>query len=299
MEYYKNLSLEDIIYINDEGLVCWEQWKDTPNTEGKYQASSLGRIKSLKFKKKRILKSHFNGNGYLHLNCNGKTRKVHQLVVMAFLNHTPCGLKLVVNHKNFIRHDNRLENLEIISQRENTNHKHIEGSSKYTGVSWNKQSKKWVSSILVKGNTVWIGTFDDELEASEYYQNAVIAIDKGTEIQVKERITSSKHKGVCWDNSKNKWVAYVMIDRKNKYLGSFNDEEEALQYSDEALLAIKNGTEIKVKPTNYSSNYKGVMWVKSKNKWKAYTKIDGKSKHLGYAKTEEEAYQITLKNKKI
>ena len=47
MEHYKNLSLEDIVYVDDNGVTCVEQWKDIPDYEGYYQISNLGRVKSL------------------------------------------------------------------------------------------------------------------------------------------------------------------------------------------------------------------------------------------------------------
>lgn len=47
IEYYKNLSLENLPYINEEGLICWEEFRDIPQYEGLYQVSDLGRVKSL------------------------------------------------------------------------------------------------------------------------------------------------------------------------------------------------------------------------------------------------------------
>ena len=47
IEYYKNLSLESLFYINDEGLVCMEEWRNIIGFENRYQVSSLGRVKSL------------------------------------------------------------------------------------------------------------------------------------------------------------------------------------------------------------------------------------------------------------
>jgi hypothetical protein len=99
-----------------------------------------------------------------------KSRTVHQLVAEAFLNHKPCGYKLVVNHINFIKHDNRLENLEIDTQRNNTNQKHLKSSSEYVGVSWNKKAKKWKAGIRINGKTKYLGSFTCEKEASEAYQ---------------------------------------------------------------------------------------------------------------------------------
>lgn len=202
MEYYKNLDLKDIIYINDEGLICWEQWKDIPDYEDYYQVSDLGRVKSVSkaisstikqglLNEKRIRKVRLGSDGYLKVNLsvggNRKTLKIHQLVAMAFLNHTLCGYKLVVNHKNFIKLDNRVINLEIVSSRENSNRKHLKSTSKFTGVSWHKASKKWVSVISVDGKLKHLGCFNEEFEASQYYENALLAIKNGMEIQIKTK----------------------------------------------------------------------------------------------------------------
>ena len=122
-----------------------EIWKDIPNYEGYYQVSNLGNVKSLSRIVKnglgtitvcgKILKNLVNTtNGYLVVNLSKiglvKTKQIHQLVAEAFLNHSQKGHKLVVNHKNFNRQDNRLENLEIITNRENTNKKHKKSKSK-------------------------------------------------------------------------------------------------------------------------------------------------------------------------
>ena len=88
-----------------------------------YEISSLGRVKTLNYKKERFLKPAKDKDGYLkvvlHNNENIKTFRVHQLVAMAFLNHKQSGMKLVINHINKIRSDNRLINIEILTQKEN------------------------------------------------------------------------------------------------------------------------------------------------------------------------------------
>ena len=160
-----------------------EIWKDIPNYEGYYQVSNLGNVKSLarfnnlgKRVKERVLKNLVNTtNGYLVVNLSKiglvKTKQIHQLVAEAFLNHSQKGHKLVVNHKNFNRQDNRVENLEIVTQRENTNRAHIKSSSKYVGVSWHKGRKKWMSRIVINGKRKHLGYFFEEIEASNAYQN--------------------------------------------------------------------------------------------------------------------------------
>ena len=151
-----------------------EIWK-TIEKYPDYQISNLGNVKSLKFRKDRILKQWIDDLGYCRVDLI-KNEKVHQLVAIAFLNHNPCKYKLVINHKNFNRQDNRVENLEIVTQRENANRAHIKSSSKYVGVSWHKGSKKWMSRIVINGKRKHLGYFFEEIEASNAYQNALLAI---------------------------------------------------------------------------------------------------------------------------
>ena len=163
-----------------------EIWKDIPNYEGYYQASNLGRIKSLKrmvkgknslrVQNERILKQFFDFHGYCVVSLykdKYKRFKTHQLVAMAFLNHKPCGHKLVVNHINFDKKDNRLENLEIVTQRENANLKRFKSSSEYVGVNWYKRSNKWVAKIWVNGKKKHLGYFINEYDAHLAYQKAL------------------------------------------------------------------------------------------------------------------------------
>ena len=144
IEYYKNLSLENLFYINEEGIVCQEEFRDIPEYEGLYQVSDLGRVKSLYFKRQLILKSRLNEDGYLYINMYHKNKsssfKNHQLVAIVFLNHRPNGMNGVVDHKNKIKYDNRLSNLQIITNRHNCS-KDRKGSSIYRGVYWNKIGK--------------------------------------------------------------------------------------------------------------------------------------------------------------
>ena len=166
-----------------------EIWKDIPDYEGYYQVSNFGNVKSLSrtiFKmgkfpfisKEKILKPRVN-KGYKVFNLckNGheKTRKVHQLVAMAFLNHVPCGYKLVVNHKDFNKLNNNISNLEIVTMRENTNQKHIKSSSEFTGVYWHKATQKWMARIRVNGKRKYLGLFSNEKDASLAYENSLIA----------------------------------------------------------------------------------------------------------------------------
>ena len=111
-----------------------EIWKDIEGFETLYKVSNLGRIKSLPKKvsnwrgtgirKEKILKERVNRDGYAYINLrtfkNPKSFMIHRLVAKAFI--STIIDKDIVNHINFIKHDNRVENLEWCTQRENLLH---------------------------------------------------------------------------------------------------------------------------------------------------------------------------------
>lgn len=155
-----------------------EIWKDIPGYEGLYQASNLGNVKSLNYrqtKKEKILKPFKRRDGYYQVNLckNGiiKNIKIHQLVAMTFFNHIPCGMKLVVDHINDEKLDNRVENLQIVTGRYNVFKTQGRYSSKYKGVSWDKRAKKWRSRIIINGVYKHLGFFTSEEEAHQAYIN--------------------------------------------------------------------------------------------------------------------------------
>ena len=89
--------------------------------------SNLGRVKSLNYRrtgKEKILivSNHHSGYKQLELNKYGKGKmfSVHRLVAEAFYGEIPKGIQ--VNHINEIKTDNRLENLNLMTPKENINY---------------------------------------------------------------------------------------------------------------------------------------------------------------------------------
>ncbi len=162
-----------------------EIWKDVIGYEGYYQVSNLGNVKSLSrlilgrgnhptLLKEKLLKFSKNQSGYyqviLYKNGKRKAFKVHTLVAIVFLNHKPDGThNMVVDHLNEIKTDNRVSNLRITNHRDNVARSVKNQSSKYVGVCWNKNAKKWISQITINGINTYLGLFDDEKDAHEKY----------------------------------------------------------------------------------------------------------------------------------
>ena len=162
-----------------------EIFKLIPGYEDFYQVSNFGNVKSLSrdvirkhtssfISKEKILKPSTDKSGYLQVNLfkNGvKIYKVHTLVAMAFLNHKPLGYKLVVDHINEIKTDNRAENLQLLTTRSNVSKSKLGNySSKYTGVCWVKSNKKWKAQIRINKDKKFLGYFEDEYQAHLVYE---------------------------------------------------------------------------------------------------------------------------------
>lgn len=120
-----------------------EIWKDILGYEGIYMVSNIGRVKSLDryidhpITKKTLLKGvmreiDINSDGYplIRLCKNGMSvsRSVHRYVAEAFI---PNPLNLPeVNHKNGVKTDNSVENLEWVTRSENQLHAYATGLKK-------------------------------------------------------------------------------------------------------------------------------------------------------------------------
>ena len=94
-----------------------EIWKDVKGYEERYQVSNLGRIRSV-----RIMGYFLKGYCYVVLSKNRKTQytAIHRLVAQTFIPN-PLN-KPFVNHINGNPKDNRPENLEWCTQKENVEH---------------------------------------------------------------------------------------------------------------------------------------------------------------------------------
>jgi hypothetical protein len=140
-----------------------EIWKDIVNFEDSYQVSSIGRVKSktrmikngkgFRTLEGQILKGDINRYGYINYRL-WKHNKLfnmlgHRLVAVAFIdNHDN---KKEVNHKNGIKNDNVIENLEWNTRNENTSHAFKTGLEKPKKGLISEETFKAIKLEIAKG----------------------------------------------------------------------------------------------------------------------------------------------------
>lgn len=132
-----------------------EQWRDVKGLEGKYEVSTMGRVRV----KPKIIGGWLGANGYIYVSLpktlvrigastgkhtSGQKCLVHRLVAEAFIGTRPS--RLDVNHKNSDRTDNRRENLEYVTRQENMRHAWRNGRMKGCTTS-HKLSVEQIASI--------------------------------------------------------------------------------------------------------------------------------------------------------
>jgi hypothetical protein len=180
MEHYLGIELK----LADFKITPWllwqnEWWKPVLNYEGLYEASSLGRIRSLdrivggknnttKKIKGRVLVQSVDGAGYLFValckNSISISKMVHRIVYISFYGYK----ELTIDHKKIgNKFNNRLSNLEYVTQRENSQRYFAtkDFTSCISGVSFNKQIKKWQVFIRFLGKQYFLGRYNCESEA--------------------------------------------------------------------------------------------------------------------------------------
>lgn len=139
-----------------------EEYNYSINENGEVRNDKTGKIK----------KPGVN-TGYLtvvlYKNCVHKNFKIHRLLAKYFL--PDYSENLCVDHIDRDPLNNNLENLRMITQQQNVCNrtKSKNCSSKYKGVSFDKNSNKWACYFQIDSKKKHIGLFNTELEAGQAY----------------------------------------------------------------------------------------------------------------------------------
>jgi hypothetical protein len=105
-------------------------------------------------------------NGYIRIGINGDEYPAHWIVWwMHGKGEIPEGYE--IDHENHIRSDNRIDNLRLVTRKQNSqNHtRRVTNKSGYTGVIWNKRVKKWNVQVTVDGRCI-SGGYHESIESA-------------------------------------------------------------------------------------------------------------------------------------
>ena len=202
-----------------------EVWKDVKGFEELYKVSNMGRMKKLGHinrqgvkRKERIMKSSLSASGYKQVGIckNGKyyVKRVHRLVAQAFIpnpNNYP-----IINHKDEVRTNNKVSNLEWCTVEYNNNYgtRNIKGSITKT----NGLRCKKVAQLDKKGNLIKIWISSADAGRHGYNQSDVSACCYGLKEQ---------HKGYFWMY----YSEYIKMDSKDiqNYISHKKDNKKIVQ----------------------------------------------------------------------
>ena len=110
-----------------------------------------------------------SGNVYAMRNSEPVNGRRHHILMHRVLNGTPKGLR--TDHRDGNGLNNSRDNLRDATPVQNGQNRRPNkvGTSKYKGVFWHKQHRKWYAKIQVNKKPITIGLFRDEKEAADAY----------------------------------------------------------------------------------------------------------------------------------
>lgn len=115
-----------------------------------------------------------NDRGYRRIMVKGACVKAHRLAWFLFHDEEPAG---ELDHINGDRDDNRIENLRVVTSRENNQNRSAHRNGRLLGATFHRHARKWHAQIRVGDTHKHLGYFETELEAHEAYMRACESLD--------------------------------------------------------------------------------------------------------------------------
>lgn len=255
-----------------------EIWKDIPGYNGRYQASTLGRIRSTdriiiqkngisKTVKGKVLKQFSVSSGYMYATISSEVgqfcpKRVHRLIAKTFI---PNPLNLPqINHKNENKADNRVENLEWCTIDYNTYYGHRIERYSQSNIN-NPALSKEVNQYDLNGN--YLRTFPSIAEASRFIGNNMSASRIGQ---------CCRHLYECGNSAYGYLWEYATADNKGKSINKLKTRSFPIyQYSRDGQFikkwesVKKAASELKISFSNlcraytHQKNCGGFKWSKT------------------------------------
>jgi hypothetical protein len=150
-----------------------EIWKDVSGYEGIYQVSNHGRVKSSMFNKEKILKQNKSTNGYFMIGLWKEKKQsihlVHRIMYESFHGIKSCR-KYVIDHIDNNKLNNKLSNLQYITNRENSS-KDKKSKTGHSNIYLN--SGAYLVRMRINNVKKSIGTFKNIEDAINYRNNYI------------------------------------------------------------------------------------------------------------------------------
>jgi hypothetical protein len=134
----------------------------------KVDPADYKRLRKYKFIARKARNSFYAQMLEPNLITSKKMLHMHQIIL-----EVPKGM--VVDHINNDGMDNRSANLRAATKAQNSrNRKKLSRpcSSKYKGVWWHKNSRKWQAEVVFEKKKIHLGTFKNEIDAAKAYDEA-------------------------------------------------------------------------------------------------------------------------------
>ncbi len=148
------------------------EMKYIPLTQGKFAIVDGENFNQLSKYKWHIVKARntfYAARAINHKTSNGKY-KCETIYMHRFILGAKKGQH--TDHKNHNGLDNRCCNIRLCTHRQNQYNRKlikIPTSSKYKGISWKKRDRKWEARIGFNYKTIFLGCYDNEIEAAKAY----------------------------------------------------------------------------------------------------------------------------------
>ena len=154
-----------------------EIFKDIVDYEGLYQISNLGRVKSLKFNKEKLLKP-VKRNGYhrfIFYKDYSKTFSLHRLLMLTFKPEEYFE-GAVINHIDGDKLNNNLDNLEWCTSKENS--KHACGLGLINSKGKNNKSAKLTQNEVIQIRSKYKNKHFNQRELSKNFNVTILTINR-------------------------------------------------------------------------------------------------------------------------
>ncbi len=145
-------------------------------SQGKVALVDDGDFEQLNRFKWSVSKRSYGGYAAVRQCRCGLTGQTHTIYMHRQIMSCPQGLEMDHISHNVL--DNRRCNLRIVNKSQNqmNSKSKTRSRSKYKGVFWHKRAGRWMAQIKAKGRAVYLGLFDEEVDAAAAYNNAAITL---------------------------------------------------------------------------------------------------------------------------